>query len=166
MSRLTPSTHPTHPPPSTQAPSPLPHTATYFPLHMLMLQSHSVGGFVSRKGGGKRPRALGDSCMHFTKLTPRWLLGLSPIYSPFPFPFQYFFFFSNVWLVDEEPREDLFVFILAAKLRGFLYQQVADRFNARGRARSQWAHYHSGSRDLRLLLLFGFMVPMKMGGLA
>lgn len=65
------------------------------------------------------------------------------------------------WLLDESLNDDWFVFYnSSAKHGGFLYQQVADGFNSLGQA-----HYRSSSGDLLVLLLFGFMVPMKMGGL-
>lgn len=87
---------------------PPPSTATYFSLHMLMLQSHSVGGFVA--GGGRGLLALRGSCMHFAKLTPRWLPGLSLFYYLLlfllyrsPFSPQ-----TSDWMKQQE--EELFIF--------------------------------------------------------
>lgn len=167
MSRLTPSTHPTRPPIKTSS---LPSaSATYFPLHMLMLQAHSVGGFVNRKGGGKKAACIRGQLYAFHQIDSSVAAGLFLDLHSLSLSLP--LFFPNVpdpRLVAGWRAEGRLVcfYILAAKRGGFLYQQVADRFNALGRARSQWAHYRSSSGDLLVLLLFGFMVPMKMGGLA
>lgn len=137
-----------HPlPPSHQhqhsAVPPAPRTATYFPLHMLMLQSHSaVGGFVT--GGGLC--ALRGSCMHFTKLTPQWLPDLPLFYSLLPSLIYFSISFPTTYWTTEQKEElwycCLFSRLSAVKCGGFLFplcvfwvacaQQVADGFNALG----------------------------------
>lgn len=56
-------------------------TATYFPLHMLMLQPHSCCWGLCQGRGQRRLPALRDSCMHFTEMTTRWLADLSLLHS-------------------------------------------------------------------------------------
>lgn len=91
--------------------SPHPAQPPTFPLHMLMLQSHSVGGFVT--GGGRGPRALRGSCMHFAKLTPRWLPDSSLFYSLLLFLLSYSVSPRTSYWIKEQ-KEELLLFISEA----------------------------------------------------
>lgn len=77
VSERRPECHGPPPPPSTLQPSFPRPAATYFPLHMLMLQPHSCCWWLCHRGR-ERAGALSGSCMHPTKLTlgrlPGWTL--------------------------------------------------------------------------------------------
>lgn len=102
--------HPPAPKPPPPNSSPRPTQPPTFPLHMLMLRAHSFCWWLCHRGEGKRQHALRDSCMHFSKLTPRRPPDSSSFYSVLLFhsPFSHHFCPQTSHWIKSERKTCLF----------------------------------------------------------